>query len=226
MTQVPRRSNSKAFTLIELLVVVAIIGILAALLFPAIQGALLKAKAIKIGSNGRQIHLGIFDASMEASAVDLDEVWPSPSEYGTSTEFFMAAVTNEWIKGVDCSFFSAPGIDVSHATYDEDTGALLGTFVADENAWCVTENLQEGTPANVPFIFTRNWSSSTTGEGGDDLLLITTLCKPPATDPRVPFGRALGIIVTKGGAVKILNKRIAIADNFNPTDADNTVLRP
>ncbi len=224
MTKAMRRSGDKGFTLIELLVVIAIIGILAALLFPAIQGALLKAKAIKIGSNGRQIHLGIFDASMEASAVDLPEVWPDDGEYATSTEFLTAAVTNEWIKGVDCSFFSAPGIPVSSATYDETTGDLDGTFDSEHNAWCLTEGLAEGTPANVPFIFTRNWSSSADSEAGSTLDEIDQLCDPE--DPAVPFGKSLGIVITKGGAVKILNKKIATAANFNPTEADKSFVRP
>jgi prepilin-type N-terminal cleavage/methylation domain-containing protein len=215
-----RRNENKGFTLIELLVVVAIIGILAALLFPAIQGALLKAKAIKIGSNGRQIHLGIFDASMEASTVDLPEVWPD-GDYASSTEFFVAAVTNEWIKGVDCSFFSAPGITPSTATRAE-LEAGTGSFEADNNAWCVTDELKEGDEANIPFIFTRNWSSGATDSAaGDALDDITTL-----TEDEAPFQDKIGIIVTKGGAVKLYNRRIATAGNFNPTDSDKDFLRP
>ena len=42
-----------AFTLIELLIVIAIIGILATLMFPAIQGAMNQAQGVKVGNNGR-----------------------------------------------------------------------------------------------------------------------------------------------------------------------------
>ncbi len=63
-----------AFTLTELLVVIAVIAILAALLFPAISAAKAKAQRTACANNLRQINLGVRMYSDDSA----DKAPPSP----------------------------------------------------------------------------------------------------------------------------------------------------
>jgi prepilin-type N-terminal cleavage/methylation domain-containing protein len=70
------RKPTRAFTLIELLVVIAIIAVLAAILMPALQGALRKGRQTVCLNNLHQIGIGF-----ELYAGDYNSYWPNYHEY-------------------------------------------------------------------------------------------------------------------------------------------------
>jgi prepilin-type N-terminal cleavage/methylation domain-containing protein/prepilin-type processing-associated H-X9-DG protein len=82
LPHIPRRPIARGFTLVELLVVIAIVGILVALLLPAVQQAREAARRIQCASNIKQVALAV--QNYEASTKKL----PAAGTYGDPASVF------------------------------------------------------------------------------------------------------------------------------------------
>ncbi len=91
-------TSKSAFTLVELLVVMAIIGILAGLLFPAVKSAMMAARRLQDVSNTRNIALTLITESMDNSGffrLGLTSNHPTPD--ASTLDVFQGLLNDELI---------------------------------------------------------------------------------------------------------------------------------
>lgn len=209
MIKMMRNMKRRAFTLIELLVVIAIIAILAALLFPGVQGAINRARLTNLANNGRQLYTAMFAKMMSPEVVSgaVNFSYPDSTNYTTSTMYWKYMVTNKLIN-VDFSFFAGPGVPAIKGT---DAAA----FNAANNAWSIVGNLQESDQDTIPMFFTRN-------------LNIATVNETPINSTKINGELSVkGIImVSKGGGANIIEPDALSTNTFNGGTNALAVLKP
>jgi prepilin-type N-terminal cleavage/methylation domain-containing protein len=71
------KTSNRAFTLVEVLVVIAIIGVLIALLLPAIHAAREAARRLQCGNNIKQVALGLLNYESAHKSFPPSSTWPA-----------------------------------------------------------------------------------------------------------------------------------------------------
>ena len=226
------KKAAQGFTLVEMLVVIAIIAILAASLFPAIQSAMDMARANSLKSRGRGIWTAINTANSDREPLGKYSLWPKDlqekkkDKIGSSSlkywQFLFSKgdgnaqddAEMQLVGDLTCSSLAANGIPT----------AAKPSEIKEENiAWRVAE-VNANTAGELPFIVTKNYARSGdfSGDDGvgddDDDGDITIIDLDPNEKP---FGDKRAVWVTIGGATKDARKR----DFDAPTFLGNTAIK-
>lgn len=180
------RRPLQAFTLIELLVVISIIAILASLAIPAVSNSLVRGQMTQTMNNARQLHMATQTMSIDTTTAGNGVSWTYSSNAPLSVEgFSQALLDGRYLTIQDLrKLYAAPGVVVS------DTN-----FTATNIAFKIFA-VQESSPADLPFLVTRNWDGLEEGLGSN-----------------APYADKGFVLFRKGGDGAIFTR---------PTDATNT----
>jgi prepilin-type N-terminal cleavage/methylation domain-containing protein len=205
------KSKRLGFTLIELLVVIAIIAMLAAILVPAVNRALISAAMVQTVSNGANIYKSAFAGQMDDVVMGGGySAWPQDGDFGTSTDYFINLVTSG-VMSVSFDFFSARGLQAVKSSDPTD-------FDAEGNAWNLVLGLDDAKEGTT-FLFTKNAQVDPLPSEADTAITLDGQ----------PFGEDGMVAVLKGGsAFSLRGSRQLTGGNMNPSqESDNlTIVSP
>lgn len=208
MKKTVKSSKLSAFTLIELLVVIAIMGILASLLFPAIQGALLNAQALRVGNNGRSTVQSIIQTNIELESMSKGSVWPKSANKPTSHNYTTANTYFQWLLGngyisVPLATFAGGGVPAAPSVDDLGTG--------DYNIWKVVADMGDAGSDEIPILYTRNLTL-TAPDFNDQTT--DTKWSDRFDGEKDPFRDKIVVAVTKGAALNSIKKSYLYNQTF------------